>query len=88
MGSFVRETSAKVTFALMAGFISLQALFPTGILTSNPPQCLSAFGYRVPCGRLGIAALGHGYAGWSLAAGAATATAVWSALTRLGQQRS
>ena len=67
-------TVAKVTVAAVAGVIVLLLLFPAGVLTSNPPQCLSTFGYRVPCGRLAITAFR--LAEWSLVASAVTAGAV------------
>ena len=71
-------TVAKVAVAAVAGVIVLLLLFPAGVLTSNPPQCLSTFGYRVPCGRLAITAFR--LAEWSLVASAVTAGAVGLAL--------
>jgi hypothetical protein len=62
---------------VLAGFISWQLLAPTGVLHSNPPQCLSTFSYRVPCGGL-VPALQ--YTEWSLVASAAMAGAVAIAL--------
>ena len=69
---------AKFTVVLLAGAIVLLLLFPAGVLHSNPPQCLSTFGYRVPCGRLAVPALR--LAEWSLVASAVTAGAVGFAL--------
>lgn len=67
-------TVAKVAVVLAAGFVVLVLLFPAGVLHSNPPQCLSTFGYRVPCGRLDVPALR--LAEWSLVAGVAFAASV------------
>jgi len=49
-----RWRAAGVTaIALLAGGMALLLLVPTGVLTSNPPQCVGLFTNRVPCG------LGH-----------------------------
>jgi hypothetical protein len=77
-------TVAKITVVLLAGVIALLLLFPAGVLHSNPSQCLSAFGYRVPCGRLEVPALG--LAEWSLVASAVTAGTVGFALRSNGHQ--
>jgi len=58
-------TAAKVAVAILAGIVVLVLLFPASGVDTRPPECYSAFGYTVPCG-----------AGWSLAAGAATAGVV------------
>lgn len=71
-------TVTKVAVAFAAGFVVLVLLFPASVLHSNPPQCLSTFGYRVPCGRLDVPALR--LAEWSLVAGVACAAAVAFAL--------
>lgn len=52
----------KVAVALLAGFVVLVLLFPVSRVDTLPVQCLSVLGYGVPCD-----------AGWSPAAGAATA---------------
>ena len=81
MGQTTRGTwamVAKITVAAVAGVIVLLLLFPAGVLHSNPPQCLSTFGYRVPCGRLAIPAFR--LTEWSLVASAVTAGAVGFAL--------
>ena len=65
---------ARVAVVLLVGVIVLALLFPAGVLHSNPPQCLSTFGYRVPCGRLTVPAFR--LAEWSLIASAVTAGAV------------
>jgi len=65
---------ARVAVVLLVGVIVLVLLFPAGVLHSNPPQCLSTFGYRVPCGRLTVPAFR--LAEWSLIASAVTAGAV------------
>lgn len=75
---------AKVTVVVLAGVIVLLLLFPAGVLHSDPPQCLSAFGHRVPCGRLAIPAFR--LAEWSLVASAVTAAVVGFAL-RLNSDR-
>lgn len=67
-------TVATITIVVLAGVIVLLLLFPAGVLHSNPPQCLSTFGHRVPCGRLPI--LAFRLAEWSLLASAVTAGAV------------
>lgn len=54
--------TAKVAMALLAGLVVLVLLFPVSQVDTLPVQCLSVFGYGVPCG-----------AGWSPAAAAATA---------------
>ncbi len=72
--------AAKVAAVLLAGVIMLLLLFPAGVLHSNPPQCLSTFGHRVPCGRLAVPAFR--LAEWSLVASAVTAGAVGLALRR------
>lgn len=79
------NTPATVIVALLAGYVVLLALFPSGALHSNPPQCFSTFNYRVPCGPH-IAAFG--YASWSFAAGATMAAAVGFALRRSRSTRS
>ncbi len=71
-------TVATITVVVLAGVIVLLLLFPAGVLHSNPPQCLSTFGHRVPCGRLAVPALR--LAEWSLIASAVTAGAVGFAL--------
>lgn len=73
-----RTTVAKVAVVVLAGFVVLVMLFPAGVLDSSPPQCLSTFGYRVPCGRLDVPAFR--LAEWSLVAGAVSAAAVAFAL--------
>lgn len=55
-------TVAAVAIALLAGVVVLVLLFPFSGVDTNPPQCLSLFGYSVPCGT-----------GLSLAVGVATA---------------
>lgn len=70
--------AAKIAVVLLVGAIMLLLLFPAGVLHSDPPQCLSTFGYRVPCGRLTIPAFR--LAEWSLVASAVTAGAVGLAL--------
>jgi len=71
-------TVAKITMVVLAGVIVLLLLFPAGVLHSNPPQCLSTFGQRVPCGRLAIPAFR--LAEWSLIASAMTVGAASFAL--------
>lgn len=71
-------TVAKVAVVLLAGLIVLLLLFPAAVLHSNPPQCLSTFGYRVPCGGLDVPVFR--LAEWSLVASAATAGVVGFAL--------
>ena len=71
-------TGATVIVVLLAGLIALVLLVPAAVLHSNPPRCLSTFGYRVPCGQLTV--LAFRLAEWSLAASAATAGAVSFAL--------
>jgi hypothetical protein len=60
---------AKVAVAFLAGLVVLVLLFPFSGVDTLPPQCLSLFGYGVPCGTAP-----------SLAAGAATAAIVGLAL--------
>jgi len=55
-------TVAKVAVALVAGLVVLVLLFVVSQVDTIPVQCLSVFGYGVPCD-----------AGWAPAAGAATA---------------
>ncbi len=74
-----------VIVALLAGYVVLLTLFPSAVLHSNPPQCLSTFNYRAPCARSDIAAFG--YASWSFAADAATAGAFGFALRRTTRRR-
>jgi hypothetical protein len=62
MRAGLATTVAKVAVALLAGLVVLVLLYPVAIAETLPPQCFSVFGYGVPCD-----------AGWSLAAGAATA---------------
>lgn len=81
-GSWTRV--AKVTVVVSAGVIVLLLFFPAAVLHSDPPQCLSMFDYRVPCGRLAIPAFR--LAEWSLVASAVTASAVGFAL-RLNSDR-
>ena len=69
---------AQVAVVLLAGLIVLLLLFPAAVLHSSPPQCLSTFGYRVPCGGLAIPAFR--LAEWSLVASAAAAGVVGFAL--------
>ncbi|MCA1782122.1 MAG: hypothetical protein ABR616_16180 [Dermatophilaceae bacterium] len=69
---------AKSAAVVLAGLVVLVLLYPAGVLHSNPPQCLSTFGYRVPCGRLTLPAFR--LAEWSLIASAVTAGAVGFAL--------
>lgn len=67
-------TVAKIAVVALTAVIVLLLLFPAGVLHSNPPQCLSTFGHRVPCGRLAVPALR--LAEWSLVASAVTTGAV------------
>lgn len=60
-----RWTLAKVAMALLAGIAVLVLLLPASGIEPQPPVCYSVFGYTVPCD-----------AGWTLAAGAATAGVV------------
>ena len=57
-----RSSIAKIGSTFLAGLPVVILLLPWYGLDSDPPQCLSMFGYRVPCG-----------AGLAFAAGAATA---------------
>ncbi|HET6379613.1 MAG TPA: hypothetical protein VFH63_01070 [candidate division Zixibacteria bacterium] len=56
---------AKIAIASLVGLVVLVLLFPASGITTEPPECSSVFGYTVPCD-----------AGWSLAAGGATAAVV------------
>lgn len=69
-----------VSIASLAGFVVLLCLFPASVLTSDPPQCLSTFNYRVPCGFIDTGPFR--LSEWSLAAGGASAAAVGLALRR------
>ncbi len=62
-GGWTRVATGVLAFG--AGFVVFLLLAPMSGIDTDPPQCFSAFDYRVPCG-----------AGLSLAAGAATATAL------------
>lgn len=41
---------AILAVAVAAGFVVLLLLFPASGVDTDPPQCLSTFGYTVPCG--------------------------------------
>ena len=58
-------TVAKIAAALLAGLVVLLLLFPGSGVDTLPPECLSVFGYTVPC---------DAWVSW--AAGAATAGVV------------
>lgn len=45
-----RGAAGAMAIALLAGGVALLLLFPAGVLTSNPPQCVGLFTERVPCG--------------------------------------
>ncbi len=70
-----RWSPAKVAIALLAGLVVLVLLFPGSGMMSQPPQCLSAFGYSVPC-----------ESGVAVAAGAVTAGIVGLSLWRAGRR--
>jgi hypothetical protein len=66
---------AKVAIAFLAWLVVLVLLFPASGVMLGPPVCFSVFGYTVPCD-----------AGWSVAAGAATAGVVGLAF-RIARRR-
>lgn len=66
---------ATVAIALVAGVVAFVLLFPFSGVDTIPPQCLSLFGYGVPCGT-----------GLSLVVAAATAGVVGSALWLKGRR--
>lgn len=59
------RTVAKIVVSLLVGFVVFVLLFPIGRVDTLPVQCLSMFGYGVPCD-----------AGWAPAAGAGAAAVV------------
>lgn len=70
-----QTTVATVAIPLVAGVVVLVLLFPFSGVDTIPPQCLSLFGYSVPCGT-----------GLSLAVGAATAGVAGMALWLRGRR--
>jgi len=71
-----RWTLAKVALALLAGLVVLVLLFPGSGVDTLPPQCVSVFGYSVPCA-----------GGVAVAAGAATAGVVGLLLWIAGRRK-
>ena len=70
------KSGVKLAVPFLAGLVVLVLLAPASGVETLPPQCLSVFGYGVPCG-----------SGLSLAAGAAAAGVVGLALWLNGRRR-